>query len=97
MRNVAGKVMLVGRATVFLVGLAVVLAVLFGAASAARWVPTASRSCWAARTRPRRRAGWSRTGPGRRSSSWCGPAAAAGGRLFGEVANLNSDQLDGKS
>ena len=35
LRNAASKVMWVGRATVFLVGLAVILALVFGAASMA--------------------------------------------------------------
>jgi hypothetical protein len=50
-RSTIGKVMWAGRATVFLVGLAVILALLFGMATTA-FGANGNPSCWAKRTWP---------------------------------------------
>ncbi len=50
-RNMASKVMWVGRATVFLVGLAVILALVFGVATMALGA-TGATSCWERETWP---------------------------------------------
>jgi hypothetical protein len=53
-RSVVGKVMWVGRATVFLVGLAVTLALVFGVATAALGADRDFFKSWARGTSPRR-------------------------------------------
>src|SRR5918999_4615379 len=97
LRSAASKVMWVGRATVFLVGLAVILALLFGVASAALGANgnpfllgrenVASQVSRLVKNGP---------GPALRLVVQDGqpPIAVSSS---GKVANLNADQLDGKS
>ena len=95
--SVIGKVMWVGRATVFLVGLAVILALMFGAASTAlgangnplilgKAANTASKITGLVK---------SGAGPALRLKVDSGPPLAV--NTAGQVLNLNADYVDGRS
>ena len=97
LRGAAGKVMWVGRATVFSVGLAVILAVVFGAASTALGANGApfllGKQNFASQVSKLVKRG---DGPALSLQVQDGQPPMKT-NSSGKVANLNADQLDGKS
>ena len=95
LRNAASKVMWVGRATVFVVGLAVIVALVLGAATAAFGangdVFRIGQSNFASAVSVLDKSG---AGPALRLLVDSGPPLAVNSQ--GKVANLNADRLDGK-
>ena len=94
LRNAASKVMWVGRATVFVVGLAVIVALVLGAATAAFGangdVFRIGQSNFASAVSVLNKSG---AGPALRLLVDSGPPLAVNSQ--GKVANLNADKLDG--
>jgi hypothetical protein len=97
LRSAAGKVMWVGRATVFLVGLAVILALLFGAASTALGANGQPLILGKAANTATKITGLvkSGVGPALRLRVDSGPPLAV--NSSGQVLNLNADYVDGRS
>jgi hypothetical protein len=95
LRNAASKVMWVGRATVFVVGLAVILALVLGAATAAFGangdVFRVGQSNFASAVSVLDKSG---AGPALRLLVDSGPPLAV--NSSSRVANLNADKVDGK-
>jgi hypothetical protein len=95
LRNAASKVMWVGRATVFVVGLAVIVALVLGAATAAFGangdVFRIGQSNFASAVSVLDKSG---AGPALSLLVDSGPPLAVNSQ--GKVANLNADKLDGK-
>jgi hypothetical protein len=93
-RSAANKVMWVGRATAFLVGLAVILALVLGAASVALGANgdyfKVGKSNLASAVSTLTKSG---AGPALRLNVDSGPPLAVNSN--GKVANLNADKLDG--
>jgi hypothetical protein len=96
LRSTVGKVMWVGRATVFLVGLAVILALLFGVASTALGTNgkpfLLGKKNTASKVSKLIKSG---VGPALQLGVDSGPPL--GVNSSEKVANLNADQVDGKS
>jgi hypothetical protein len=96
LRNAASKVMWVGRATVFVVGLAVILALVLGVATAALGangdVFRVGRSNFASAVSVLDKSG---AGPALRLLVDSGPPLAVNSST--KVANLNADKVDGLS
>jgi hypothetical protein len=96
MRTAASKAMWVGKATVYLVGLAVILALMFGVASTALgangkpWILGKANNTASKVTGLVKRG----AGPALRLKVGRGPALAVNSAV--KVANLNADKLDGQ-
>jgi hypothetical protein len=95
-KSAVARVMWVGRATVFLVGLAVILALLFGVASTALGVNGKPFILGKANNTASKVTGLvkSGVGPALRLRVGSGPALSV--NTSDKVANLNADQLDGQ-
>ena len=96
MRSAVSKVMWVGRATVFLVGLAVILAVLFGVTSMA-FARDGQSFILGERNVAQSLSTLVKTGEGPALSLQVGSGAPLAVNSDRRVANLNADKLDGKS
>jgi hypothetical protein len=97
LRSAAGKVMWVGRAAVFLVGLAVILALLFGAASAALGANGQPLILGKAANTASKITGLAKggAGPALRLRVGSGPPLSV--NSSDQVLNLNADLVDGRS
>lgn len=94
MRSAVGKVMWVGRATVFLVGFAVILAVLFGVTSMA-FARDGQSFILGERNVAQSLSTLVKTGAGPALSLQVGSGAPLAVNSDRRVANLNADRLDG--
>src|SRR3990170_4489976 len=97
LRSAAGKLMWVGKATVFLVGLAVILALLFGVTSTALGANGKPLILGKAANAASKITGLvkSGAGPALRLKVDSGPPLAV--NTTDQVLNLNADYVDGKS
>jgi hypothetical protein len=96
LRSAVSKVMWVGRATVFLVGLAVILALVFGVASMA-FARDGQSFILGERNVAQSLSTLVKQGAGPALSLQVGSGAPLAVNSDTRVANLNADQLDGKS